>query len=170
MNNDENVPAPPVKPYLLEAYRNYFSDNECRTYIHARAVYGGQQYLPARVQKFVENGAIILNITPSAVNNYDDSGCEILYFQARFEGNIEDLAIPYGAIETIFSPDMELAMPLLREPYYVEDEKIFEQEAEKQAKAKSRIRRVTDSPESTKSKKARQLRNSVLQIVKKDDD
>lgn len=86
------------QPYLLRAFFDWIVDNALTPYVVVDASKDGVD-VP---QEFVQNGQIVLNISPSAcVNLHMD--LEILSFQARFGGTPRYLSMPCDAIVAIYA-------------------------------------------------------------------
>lgn len=90
----------PSRPYLLRALNEWILENDCTPYVLVDAGLPGVQ-VP---EDYVNNGQIVLNITPSAVKNLyiDDEG---LSFNARFGGVPIDLYVPMVAILAIYAKE-----------------------------------------------------------------
>lgn len=90
----------PSRPYLLRALNEWILENDCTPYVLVDAGLPGVQ-VP---EDYVNNGQIVLNITPSAVKNLyiDDDG---LSFNARFGGVPIDLYVPMVAILAIYAKE-----------------------------------------------------------------
>lgn len=88
----------PSRPYLLRALNEWILDNQCTPYVLVDAAIHTVQ-VP---QEYVNNGQIVLNITPSAVQSLliDDAG---LSFNARFGGVSMDVYVPMVAILAIYA-------------------------------------------------------------------
>jgi stringent starvation protein B len=90
----------PSRPYLMRALNEWILENDCTPYVLVDAGLPGVQ-VP---EDYVNNGQIVLNITPSAVKNLyiDDAG---LSFNARFGGVPIDLYVPMVAILAIYAKE-----------------------------------------------------------------
>lgn len=89
-----------TKPYIVRAFYEWICDNGLTPYIAVDAnVYG--VLVP---QAYVNDGQIVLNISPSAVGAISLAGDEI-EFSARFGGKLEHLVIPFGAIGAIYAKE-----------------------------------------------------------------
>ncbi len=88
----------PSRPYLLRALNEWILDNQCTPYVLVDAAIHSVQ-VP---QEYVNNGQIVLNISPSAVQALliDDAG---LSFNARFGGVPMDVYVPMVAILAIYA-------------------------------------------------------------------
>ncbi|MBE0482470.1 MAG: ClpXP protease specificity-enhancing factor [Bacterioplanes sp.] len=88
----------PSRPYLLRALNEWILNNQCTPYVLVDAAIHSVQ-VP---QEYVNNGQIVLNISPSAVQSLliDDAG---LSFNARFGGVPMDVYVPMVAILAIYA-------------------------------------------------------------------
>lgn len=88
----------PSRPYLMRALNEWILDNHCTPYVLVDAGIQGVQ-VP---QDYVNNGQIVLNISPSAVQNLliNQDG---LSFSARFGGVPMDVYVPIVAILAIYA-------------------------------------------------------------------
>lgn len=104
------------RPYLLRAFYEWIVDNNCTPYLVVDATYPTVKVPTQHIQ----NGQIVLNISPGAVGNLQ-LGNDAVTFNARFGGQPFALYIPIRAAlaiyarengaGTMFSPeeDIELA-------------------------------------------------------------
>lgn len=86
-----------TKPYLIRAIHEWCVDN------------GYTPYLAVTVSKktkvpkdFVKDGRIVLNASPLATNKLD-MGNELITFEARFNGAVEELVVPVGQVNAIYA-------------------------------------------------------------------
>ena len=88
----------PSRPYLMRALNEWILDNHCTPYVLVDAALPGVQ-VP---QDYVNNGQIVLNISPSAVKSLeiDNDG---LSFNARFGGVPMQVFAPVVAILAIYA-------------------------------------------------------------------
>lgn len=87
-----------TRPYLIRAIYEWTLDNGLTPYLLVNAAAAG-----ARVpQQYVENGKIILNISPQAVQGLD-LGNEQVVFQARFGGSPMEVQVPVPAVLAIYA-------------------------------------------------------------------
>lgn len=86
------------RPYLLRAIHEWLCDNELTSHVLVDAEYPGVD-VP---WDFVEDGQIVLNISPTAVSNFsvDNEG---LFFSARFGGMPTSIYVPVNAVVAIFA-------------------------------------------------------------------
>jgi len=90
----------PSRPYLMRALNECILDNECTPYVLVDASLPGVQ-VP---EDYVNNGQIVLNISPGAVKalHIDGNG---LSFNARFGGVPIDIYVPMVAILAIYAKE-----------------------------------------------------------------
>ena len=88
----------PSRPYLMRALNEWILDNQCTPYVLVDALLHDVQ-VP---QEYVNNGQIVLNISPGALQNLliDESG---LSFNARFGGVPMAVFVPVIAILAIYA-------------------------------------------------------------------
>lgn len=86
-----------TKPYLIRAIHEWCSDQSLTPYLVV-AVRGKMQ-VPL---EYVKNGEIVLNISYNATRNLT-LGNDFISFSARFNGVSRDIAIPVGAVVSIFA-------------------------------------------------------------------
>jgi len=86
------------RPYLLRALYEWIVDNEMTPHILVDANVPGTE-VP---RQFVENGKIVLNVGPSAVQTLQ-LGNEEIGFSARFGGVARQLHVPMAAVLAIYA-------------------------------------------------------------------
>lgn len=86
------------RPYLLRAFYQWIVDNECTPYIVVEADLPNVEVPPQTVR----DGQVVLNISPSAVQNLllED---EQVTFSARFGGVPFEVYIPVYAISAVYA-------------------------------------------------------------------
>jgi stringent starvation protein B len=87
------------RPYLLRAIYEWLLDNNCTPHILVDAHVEGTQVPQQHVNK---DGQIILNISPTAVNDFI-MDLNAVAFSARFSGMVNNLYVPCGAILGIYA-------------------------------------------------------------------
>ncbi|WJW74835.1 ClpXP protease specificity-enhancing factor [Thiohalobacter sp. IOR34] len=90
----------PSRPYLLRAINEWILDNQLTPYLLVDAEQPGVE-VP---RQFVENGKIVLNINPQAVQDLH-LGNEALSFNARFQGKPWQIHIPIEAVLAIYAQE-----------------------------------------------------------------
>jgi stringent starvation protein B len=88
----------PNRPYLIRAIYDWILDNQMAPHLLVNAGYPGTQ-VPAG---FVQDGRIVLNITPTAVRGLV-LGNERIAFSARFGGVSMEVAVPPAAVLGIYA-------------------------------------------------------------------
>lgn len=88
------------KPYLLRAIHEWIVDNDATPHVVLFAE-NPQVIVP---QEYVDNGKIVLNISPGAANELliDDEG---LSFKARFGGRPFEIYSPMNAIISLYATE-----------------------------------------------------------------
>ena len=97
---DETMDLSPSQPYLLRAIYEWIVDNDLTPYLLVDAS-NDDVHVP---RQYVENGKIVLNIAPRAVNNLELSN-EKVNFNARFSGKAMDVIFPVGAVLAIYAKE-----------------------------------------------------------------
>lgn len=86
------------RPYLIRAMHEWMVDNSETPHLLVDAEHEDVD-VPL---EYVQNGKIILNISPHAVQGLN-LGNDYVFFNARFSGNPRDVAVPTRAILAIYS-------------------------------------------------------------------
>jgi stringent starvation protein B len=100
------------RPYLVRALYDWIIENQCTPYLLVNAMHSAVMVPQDHVSP---DGQIVLNITPSAVNDFvmnDDSLC----FSARFGGVPTDIFVPCAAIMGIYAKENQQGMIFEVEP------------------------------------------------------
>jgi len=87
-----------TRPYLLRAIYEWIVDNGLTPHLLVKAEHD-QVMVP---RQFVDNGVIVLNISPSAVRDLH-LGNESIEFNARFAGQPQHVYAPIGAVQAIYA-------------------------------------------------------------------
>jgi stringent starvation protein B len=90
----------PNQPYLLRAFYEWIVDNNLTPYIVVDAHYAGTQ-VP---QEFVQDGQIVLNMSPGSTGNLQ-LGLQDIMFDARFGGVPRNIVVPCPAILAIYAKE-----------------------------------------------------------------
>jgi len=100
------------KPYLLRAIYDWTLDNDATPHILISAL-NPQVDVP---QQFVEDGKIILNVSPSAANNLliDNDGVS---FSARFGGKPYTIYSPIGSVLALYASETGEGMSFEEEAF-----------------------------------------------------
>jgi stringent starvation protein B len=88
----------PNKPYLIRAIHEWICDNGLTTHVLVHADHAGVE-VP---RDYVQNGQIVLNIAPRAVNGFVANNEEIR-FSARFGGVPTTVKVPVEAVLAVFA-------------------------------------------------------------------
>ncbi len=86
------------RPYLVRAMYEWIVDNYLTPYLLVKADVDGV-VVP---EQFIEDGKIILNINPSAVQSLQ-MGNEHIQFNARFSGKPMNLHVPVHAVMAVYA-------------------------------------------------------------------
>ena len=90
----------PNQPYLLRAFYEWIVDNDLTPYVLVDATKEGVQ-VPVQ---YVDNGKIVLNIAPGAVNNLELNN-ENVNFNARFAGKPMQVFFAVDAVQAIYAKE-----------------------------------------------------------------
>ena len=85
------------RPYLIRAMHEWIVDNGLTPYLLVDA----QQDSVEVPTEFIEDGKIVLNVSPTAVEHLE-LGNDWISFQARFGGRPVDISIPAAAVQAIY--------------------------------------------------------------------
>lgn len=134
----------PLRPYLYHAYYQWLLDNDMTPYLLVNAHYPNVD-VP---KEFVREGKIILNISPRSIGQYVVND-EAIAFNARFQGMLRDIYIPFGAAEAIYSQETSDGVMFQEELYYSEENYLarseqhsVESEPKKAVKRKSHLKLI----------------------------
>jgi stringent starvation protein B len=86
------------RPYIMRALYEWIVDNDCTPYVLVDAT------LPDVMvpEKYVKDGQIVLNISPSAVMDLN-IGNDAVIFNGRFGGVATDIYVPVAAVVGIYA-------------------------------------------------------------------
>jgi stringent starvation protein B len=104
------------RPYLVRAIYQWIVDNDWTPHVQVDANYPFAE-VPL---EFVNEGVIVLNIAPSAVQ-YLDMANDWISFRARFQGVERKIGFPPEAVLALFARENGQGMPFPPEPYPTED-------------------------------------------------
>ncbi len=90
----------PLKPYLIRSIYEWITDNQLTPHLLVNAEYPGVT-LPG---EFVEDGRIVLNIRPEAIQGLVLGNDEI-QFNARFSGKAMRINAPTKAVLAIYAKE-----------------------------------------------------------------
>ncbi len=96
----------PMQPYLLRALFDWIVDNGLTPYLLVNADYDDETEVP---RQYVEDGKIVLNISPTAVQGLtlDD---DWVSFRARFSGQQTSVYFPTLAVLAIYAKENNKGM------------------------------------------------------------
>lgn len=89
-----------LKPYLVRSIYDWIVDNSLTPYLLVNAEYPGA-LVPS---EFIDDGRIILNIRPEAVQGLS-LGNEEIEFNARFSGVSRHIFVPIRAVLAIYAKE-----------------------------------------------------------------
>jgi stringent starvation protein B len=90
----------PVRSYLIHALYKWMVDNTWSPHFVVDALYPGTD-VP---ENFVQNGEIVLDASPHAINKMD-MGDKHICFQARFNEEVYEVFLPIFSIKAIYSKE-----------------------------------------------------------------
>ena len=129
--DDTNSKVPSTKPYLIRALYQWCIDNALTPYV---AVYVDHSVdVP---QEYVNQGEIVLNISPSACQAIVIDN-ESIQFKARFNGVPKEIYLPLTHIMAIYSRENNQGMSF---PVNISQVKADLGTAEKQSEVKEAIK------------------------------
>lgn len=88
------------RPYLMRAIYEWIVDNNMTPHVLIDAIQDGVE-VP---QQYIEDGRIILNISPSAVQQFSLDN-DYLSFSARFGGRPFNIFSPISAVRAIYAAE-----------------------------------------------------------------
>ncbi len=95
----------PNKPYLIRAINDWILDNDLTPHIIVNAQ-AASVVVPTR---YVEDGKIVLNISPNAVRDLALDN-HAIHFSARFSGKAYDVYVPIPAVMAVFARENGVGM------------------------------------------------------------
>ena len=139
--SDQELNLTPTRPYLARAIYEWICDNNLTPHLLVDAT----QPNTLVPEQFIQDGQIVLNITPHAVHKLNMSN-ETITFSARFGGVSRDIYVPLNAVMGIYA--RENGQGLFFDPNEYEDIQIPE----------DTLKSTTLSEETEQSKKKPSLR------------
>lgn len=91
-----------LRSYLLQSTYNWLVDHNFTPYLLVDAEQEGVQ-VPS---DYIDEGQILLNIDPGAVQNLD-IGNEVVRFDASFNGQAWEIYVPLDAVQALYSHETE---------------------------------------------------------------
>ena len=101
----EDISLNSHRPYLIRAIREWAIDNHLTPQLLVNAEGRGVE-VPV---EFVEDGQIVLNISPQAVDDLE-MGNEFISFSARFRGASRSILVPVDAVLAVFDRESRQGM------------------------------------------------------------
>jgi len=151
-----------TKPYIVKAFYNWISDNGLTPYIVVDVnVYGVMVPM-----SYVNDGQIVLNVSPSAVGSIA-MGEETIELSARFGGKLEHMSVPYGAVGAIYAKENGAGTSLeIEHPKHDDFDETPEQSPAKMSSVKAVESKVdakaSGKQQSTQTSKAKKPSLSVV--------
>ena len=96
--SEQELNLTPTRPYLARAIYEWICDNNLTPYLLVDAT---QPHTDVPTQ-FVQDGQIVLNITPHAVHQFHMSN-DAIRFSARFSGASKDIYVPISAVLGLYA-------------------------------------------------------------------
>lgn len=106
------------RPYLLKAFYDWITDNHLTPYIVVEALEDESVMVP---EEYIEDGRIILNISPNAIQNLDLAQ-NYVSFEAKFAGVPFNVYTPIECISAIYAKENGRGMVFKEEFDDEEDE------------------------------------------------
>jgi stringent starvation protein B len=101
----DDTEASSNRPYLIRAIRDWAIDNHLTPQLLVNATFSGVE-VPS---EFIENGQIVLNVSPQAADNLD-MGNDFISFSARFQGVSRSVIVPVPAVIAVFGRESRQGM------------------------------------------------------------
>jgi stringent starvation protein B len=114
------------KPYLVRALNEWILDNQLTPFLLVDASVKGVE-VP---EQYIKDGKIILNITPSAIQEIAFEN-EWIYFSARFGGQPFMINIPISAVLAIYAKENGRGMMFAEEALAVETAEVEQMKSSK---------------------------------------
>ncbi len=119
------------RPYLIRALYDWICDNQLTPYVLVDAT-GDDLNIP---HEFVEDGKIVLNLSPSAVRDLELSN-DYINFKARFSGKSMNVYFPNHAVQAIYAKENGRGMVFPEEEVEPTDEPSSDSQTQKPVKKK----------------------------------
>ena len=103
--SEDKVVLTSHRPYLIRAIFEWTLDNDLTPQLVVNADMNGVDVPEA----FIEDGQIVLNISPQAVSDLE-MGNEFITFSARFQGMPRSVMVPVNAVLAIFDRETRQGM------------------------------------------------------------
>nr|WP_298249872.1 ClpXP protease specificity-enhancing factor [uncultured Halomonas sp.] len=115
---DSGHPCLSSRPYLARALFQWLLDND----LTPHAVVDAEHPQVEVPRQFVQNGQIVLNLSPSAVRDFAMEN-DAISFEARFGGQPMRVMVPSEALVAIYGRENGVGMVFGHEPVMPEPEK-----------------------------------------------
>lgn len=99
-SDNSTQPMTSSRPYIVKALHEWIVDNHMTPYLLVNAM-NNDVMVPER---YIDNGKIVLNINPMAVNVLAIEKSHI-EFEARFRGIVEHVFVPMQAVLAIYAKE-----------------------------------------------------------------
>ena len=135
------------RPFMLVAIYNWIVESECTPYVYVNCNHQGVR---VPVNLISPDNSIILNIGMGAVSmlSFED---DIITFEARFQGKLERIYVPFEAVMSIYAREDTHAGMMLYSPDETGEN---HQHVEEQLEAEQPIVQQVAAPERPKAKLA----------------
>ena len=128
--SDDDLALSSHRPYLIRAIREWAIDNTLSPQLVVNASVTGVK-VP---DEFIEDGQIILNVSPQAVSHLE-MGNELISFSARFRGVARSVEVPVDAVLAVFDRETRQGMSF---PAVTDDEDVADDESDSQPPARGK--------------------------------
>lgn len=96
------------KPYIFNAYYQWFIANGITPHLVVNTL-AENVYVPT--DYILPDHSIVLSIAPGAVKNFH-VGSSAISFEATFGGHLEEILIPFAAMEQLIAKEQQMAIPI----------------------------------------------------------
>lgn len=145
------------RPYLLRAFYDWIVDNQCTPHIVVDAEYPAVE-VP---RQFVQQGQIVLNVSPSAAANFLMDN-DALSFNARFSGQPMQVYVPISAVLTIYARENGEGT-IFSEPDLPQDDEVSEEHAQTH---EAMTEDPVEAPSTEKETSEKTKKPSHLRVIK----
>ncbi len=108
------------KPYLIRAFYEWIIDSSCTPLLVVNAT-APRCNVP---QEYVENGEIVLNVSPDAIRDFKVSQF-LIEFKASFSGIAHLISVPMRAVLAVYAE--ENGQGMFFDPESEEDDAVFDE-------------------------------------------
>jgi len=128
--SDDDLELSSHRPYLIRAIREWAIDNNLTPQLVVNASFAGVK-VP---DEFIEDGQIILNVSPQAVSHLE-MGNELISFSARFRRVARSVEVPVDAVLAVFDRETRQGMSF---PGVTDDEDVADDAPDSQPPARGK--------------------------------